>query len=96
MKILIKFLILQLLLLLIKINTYKNYIEKDEKVDPLNIGNNKLLEVSEIDGAAFVVNKSKFKSNIMDEKILYFFENIDMCFNTLKREKKLCNFECKI
>ena len=40
-------------------NVYKNYIEKkDEKADTLDVGNNKLLEVSEVDGAAFVINKS--------------------------------------
>ena len=71
-------------------NVYKNYIEKkDEKADTLDVGNNKLLEVSEVDGAAFVINKSKFKSNIMDEKIFMYFENIDMCFNTLRRGEKI-------
>ena len=43
----------------------------------------------EVDGAAFIVNKNKFKDNIMDDKIFMYFENTDMCFNILKNGGKI-------
>ena len=55
---------------------FKNYIEKNvNKSRTLNIDDNKILEVKEVDGAAFVVNKDKFKEKVMDDKIFMYFES---------------------
>ncbi len=70
--------------------TYKNYLEKKVKNQKiLDIDDKKLLEVREVDGAAFVVNKEKFQTNIMDDKIFMYFESTDMCLNTYKRGEKI-------
>jgi len=69
---------------------FKNYIERNvNKSKTLNIDNNKILEVKEVDGAAFVVNKDKFKGKVMDDKIFMYFESTDMCFNTIRNNEKI-------
>ncbi len=71
-------------------NTYKNYVEiKNNEQTIIEIENKKLLEVREIDGAAFVINREKFDTNIMDEKIFMYFESTDMCLNTFKKGEKI-------
>ena len=71
-------------------NTYKNYVEiKNSEQNIIEIKNKKLLEVREVDGAAFVINREKFDTNIMDEKIFMYFESTDMCLNTFKKGEKI-------
>ena len=55
----------------------------------ININENEILEVKEVDGAAFVINKDKFTSNVMDDKIFMYFESTDMCLNALRRNEKI-------
>ena len=51
-------------------STFKNYIEKKkDKSKILNLNEKKILEVEEVDGAAFVVNKKKFINDVMDKNI---------------------------
>ena len=38
-------------------STFKNYIDDYSKTKILNLDANKILEVKEVDGAAFVINK---------------------------------------
>ena len=48
-------------------STFKNYIENNkEKSKILNLNEKKVLEVEEVDGAAFVVNKKKFINDVRD------------------------------
>ena len=70
---------------------HKNYmISGDLKIKNINIENYNLIEVAEIDGAAFIVNKSNIENNkIMDENIFLYFESSDMCMNLVKQGKKL-------
>ena len=71
-------------------SVYKNYIEHEDKnFKPFEIKDFQILQVKEVDGAAFIVNKNKFKGNIMDDKIFMYFENTDMCFNILKNGGKI-------
>ncbi len=71
-------------------SVYKNYIEHEDKnFKPFEIEDFQILQVKEVDGAAFIVNKNKFKDNIMDDKIFMYFENTDMCFNILKNGGKI-------
>ena len=71
-------------------SVYKNYIEHEDKnFKPFEIEDFQILQVKEVDGAAFIVNKNKFKGNIMDDKIFMYFENTDMCFNILKNGGKI-------
>ncbi len=71
-------------------STFKNYIENNES-DPkiFNLDEKKILEVKEVDGAAFVLNKKKFKNEVMDENMFMYFESTDMCLNTLRRGEKI-------
>ena len=74
-------------------STFTNYIQnKNNKSKALNLNNNKILEVKEVDGAAFVVNKQRFKNQIMDENIFMYFDSTDMCLNTIKRGEKIYVF----
>ena len=70
---------------------HKNYtIPQNPKNKNINIENYNLIEVSEIDGAAFIINKSNVENNkIMDENIFLYFESSDMCMNLVKQGKKL-------
>ena len=71
-------------------STFKNYIEKKkDKSKILNLNEKKILEVEEVDGAAFVVNKKKFINDVMDKNIFMYFESTDMCLNTLRRGEKI-------
>ena len=71
-------------------SVYKNYIEHEDKnFKPFEIEDFQILQVKEVDGAAFIVNKNKFKGNIMDDKIFMYFESTDMCLNTYKRGEKI-------
>ena len=71
-------------------STFKNYIKDDNsKTKILNLDTNKILEVREVDGAAFVINKKKFNNEVMDKNIFMYFENTDMCLNTLRRGEKI-------
>ena len=71
---------------------HKNYIiseifkkENDNKVEKYI-----LKPVSEIDGAAFIINKSNLESTkIMDENFFLYFESTDMCMNLIKQGKKI-------
>ncbi len=71
-------------------STFKNYIENNKNESKIfNLNKNKILEVKEVDGAAFVVNKKKFYNEVMDDNIFMYFENTDMCLNTLRRGEKI-------
>jgi N-acetylglucosaminyl-diphospho-decaprenol L-rhamnosyltransferase len=71
-------------------SVFKNYIEKKEKKSRfLNIDGDQLLEVKEVDGAAFIINKEKFKGKVMDDKFFMYFESTDMCFNTVRNNEKI-------
>ena len=74
-------------------STFTNYIEnKNSKSKTLNLNNNKILEVKEVDGAAFVVNKLRFNNQVMDENIFMYFESTDMCLNTIRKGEKIYAF----
>ncbi len=70
-------------------STFKNYIDDYSETKILNLDANKILEVKEVDGAAFVINKKKFDNEVMDKNIFMYFENTDMCLNTLRRGEKI-------
>lgn len=70
--------------------TFKNYIENNKSKSKIfNLNEKKVLEVKEVDGAAFVVNKKKFINDVMDENIFMYFDSTDMCLNTLRRGEKI-------
>ena len=71
---------------------YKNYVFKKKdlgkKIRKINDYN--LIEVEEIDGAAFIINKNKIDTNeIMDEKFFLYYESSDLCLRFRKEGKKL-------
>jgi|TARA_B110001452_G_scaffold243465_1_gene226909 N-acetylglucosaminyl-diphospho-decaprenol L-rhamnosyltransferase len=69
---------------------YKNYWPIDGKeIKKINLYNNSAFEVKDVDGAAFLVNKKKFKNKIMDDNFFLYFENTDMCFNLKKEKQKI-------
>mgnify|MGYP005993928855 FL=1 len=68
---------------------FKNYIEYKRENKILNFYENKILEVKEVDGAAFVINKQKFNNMVMDENIFMYFDSTDMCLNTIRRGEKI-------
>lgn len=70
---------------------HRNYkIFNNNENNYFYIKNFKLLEVDEIDGALFLINKKKFKSNkIMDENFFLYFDTTDLCFNLKKDKKKM-------
>ena len=73
---------------------YKNYwLTEDGAKNIFNVKNNKLFEVKDVDGAAFLVNKKKFEKNIMDENFFLYFENTDMCLNIRKKGHKVFAIE---
>tara|TARA_Y100001958_G_C21153837_1_gene489333 strand:+ start:283 stop:1146 length:864 start_codon:yes stop_codon:yes gene_type:complete len=69
---------------------YKNYVMmENSNLKTFEVDNFQLIQVKEVDGAAFVINKDKFKDNVMDDRIFMYFENTDMCLNTLRRGEKI-------
>lgn len=71
-------------------STFKNYILNEKKDSKIIIaGENKVMEVKEVDGAAFVVNKSKFDNDVMDQNIFMYFDSTDMCLNTIRRGENI-------
>ena len=71
---------------------HKNYGISDILKKKANIKIEKFIlkQVSEIDGAAFLINKSNLDSiKIMDENFFLYFESTDMCMNLIKQGKKL-------
>ena len=71
-------------------STFKNY-KQNNKSNPkiFNLNEKKILEVQEVDGAVFVLNKKKFKNEVMDENFFMYFESTDMCLNTIRRGEKI-------
>ena len=72
--------------------THKNYSISDTLANKEDIKVDKyiLKEVSEIDGAAFLIKKTNIESKkIMDENFFMYFESTDMCMNFIKQGKKL-------
>ena len=71
-------------------STFKNYKQKNKSNPKIfNLNEKKILEVQEVDGAVFVLNKKKFKNEVMDENFFMYFESTDMCLNTIRRGEKI-------
>jgi len=69
---------------------YKNYWPiTNKEIKKEKVFNNIIFEVRDVDGAAFLVNKKKFKDNIMNENFFLYFENTDMCLNVKKDNQKI-------
>jgi len=73
--------------------TYKNYrIFKKNYADLQNkiVSSYNLIDVDEIDGSAFLINKKKFSDlNIMDENFFLYYESNDLCLRLKKNKEKL-------
>ena len=60
------------------------------KINNIQIENFKIMEVDEIDGACFLVNKNEFKSHkILDENFFLYFETTDLCHQLKMNKKKM-------
>ena len=72
-------------------SVHKNFkIFHKKKVNKINIENFNLIEVDEIDGACFLLNKKEFTSNkIMDENFFLYFDSTDLCHQLKKKGKKM-------
>ena len=73
-------------------NNYKNYEIYSEKKESMELNLNKygLKEVDKVDGAAFIVNKSKLENiGYMDEKFFFYFEQEDLCLRINKNKEKI-------
>ncbi len=70
---------------------HKNFkIFHNNKINKLDLQNFKLIEVDEIDGACFVVNKKMFTSyKILDENFFLYYESTDLCHQLKKNNKKM-------
>ena len=68
---------------------YEIYSEKKESIE-LNLRKYGLKEVDKVDGAAFIVNKSKLENiGYMDEKFFFYFEQEDLCLRINKNKEKI-------
>jgi len=73
-------------------NNYKNYEIYSEKKESMELNLNKygLKEVDKVDGAAFIVNKSKLENiGYMDENFFFYFEQEDLCLRINKNKEKI-------
>ncbi len=73
-------------------DNYKNYEIYSEKKESIKLNFSKfgLKEVDRVDGAAFIVNKSKFENiGFMDEKFFFYFEQEDLCLRINKNKEKI-------
>ena len=70
---------------------HKNFkIFHKNKVNKIYVENYNLIEVDEIDGACFLINKKEFSSNkIMDENFFLYFDSTDLCHQLKKKGKKM-------
>jgi N-acetylglucosaminyl-diphospho-decaprenol L-rhamnosyltransferase len=68
---------------------HKNYGNYEKKLTQSKfLSKNKITEVKLIDNN-FIVNKTKIKKNLFDEKYFLWFETYDFCLNLWRNNKKL-------